>query len=110
MYLTADSDVTLSELDPQDVYIIGGIVDRNRYVNLTLDRAKEQGIRHARLPLGDYVSLKASAVLAVNHVFEMMGCQYNNLNWAATIAEVIPDRKVKELVGKTVVLGKRTQA
>ena len=39
IYLTADSDVTLNELNPQDVYIIGGIVDRNRYPNLTLKRA-----------------------------------------------------------------------
>lgn len=74
IYLTADSDVTLNELDPQDVYIIGGIVDRNRYVNLTLDRAKQQGIRHGRLPINDYVSLSTSAVLTVNHVFQIIGC------------------------------------
>ena len=74
VYLTADSDVNIKELDPQDVYIIGGIVDRNRYVNLTLDRAKAQGIRHARLPIGDYVTLSSSAVLTVNHVFQIIGC------------------------------------
>ena len=69
VYLTADSDTTIKELDPQDVYIIGGIVDRNRYVNLTLDIAVAQGIRHARLPIGDYVTLSTSAVLTVNQVF-----------------------------------------
>jgi len=53
--LTADSENLLTVLDPTDVYIIGGIVDRNRYVNLTLDRANEQGIRHGRLPIGDHV-------------------------------------------------------
>ena len=41
VYLTADSENNITELDPQDVYIIGGIVDRNRYPNLTLNRAKE---------------------------------------------------------------------
>lgn len=55
VYLTADSENLLTVLDPTDVYIIGGIVDRNRYVNLTLDRANEQGIRHGRLPIGDHV-------------------------------------------------------
>ena len=41
VYLTADSPNNITELDPSDVYIIGGIVDRNRYVRLTLDRANE---------------------------------------------------------------------
>lgn len=72
MYLTADSPNNLTELNESDVYIIGGIVDRNRYLKLTLDRAEEQGIRHARLPIGDYVSLASSAVLTVNHVFEIV--------------------------------------
>ena len=31
VYLTADSDNELGELDPAAVYIIGGIVDRNRH-------------------------------------------------------------------------------
>ena len=41
VYLTADSENDIEELDPEDVYIIGGIVDRNRYRNLTLDKANE---------------------------------------------------------------------
>ena len=39
VYLTADSSNTITDLDPSDAYIIGGIVDRNRYLRLTLDRA-----------------------------------------------------------------------
>ena len=72
VYLTADSPNNITELDPSDIYIIGGIVDRNRYVRLTLDRANEQGIRHAKLPIGEYVQLATSTVLTVNQVFEIM--------------------------------------
>ena len=72
MYLTADSENTLEVLDPSDVYIIGGIVDRNRYLNLTLDRAKEHGIRHGKLPIGDHMKLSTSSVLTVNHVFQIV--------------------------------------
>jgi tRNA (guanine9-N1)-methyltransferase len=57
VYLTADSQNVLKELDPNDVYIIGGIVDRNRYINLTLDKANKEGIRHGKLPIGDYMKL-----------------------------------------------------
>lgn len=31
VYLTADAEETLSELKPEETYIIGGIVDRNRH-------------------------------------------------------------------------------
>lgn len=55
MYLTADSENTVDVLDPSKAYIIGGIVDRNRYKNLTLDKANKDGIAHARLPLGNFI-------------------------------------------------------
>lgn len=73
VYLTADSKNDIKELNPEDVYIIGGIVDRNRYVNLTLDKAEKEGIRHGRFPIGEYMQLKTSTVLTVNQVFQIIG-------------------------------------
>lgn len=48
VYLSADADETLTELKQDELYIIGGIVDRNRYKFLTLDKASRLGIRAAK--------------------------------------------------------------
>ena len=51
VYLTADSPNVIEELNEKHAYVIGGIVDRNRYLNLTFDKAKELGISHGKLPI-----------------------------------------------------------
>lgn len=68
----ADAEDELSELDPKCAYIIGGIVDRNRYKGLCRTKAETGGIRTARLPIGDYVKLLAAPVMTVNHVRRLL--------------------------------------
>lgn len=78
VYLTADATTELTELLPDHAYIIGGIVDRNRYKNLCLDRAKELGIKSARLPIGDHLKLAGSKVFALLlPVFLLDACSRN---------------------------------
>lgn len=93
MYLTADSENQPAELDPSKIYIIGGIVDRNRYKNLTLNKAKKDGISHARLPIGDLMALRSSSVLAVNHVFQIVAEWFNTKDWKHALDKVVPERK-----------------
>ncbi|KAF8915419.1 guanine-1-methyltransferase-domain-containing protein [Mucidula mucida] len=79
VYLTADTQDELTELRSDEIYIIGGLVDRNRYKNLCFDKAQESGIRTARLPIGRYLSnMPTRKVLTVNQVFEIM------LKWVET--------------------------
>lgn len=56
VYLTADADTEITALEEGQTYIIGGIVDHNRYKNLCLNKAKEQDISTARLPIGTYLA------------------------------------------------------
>ena len=58
----------MTELDPSRAYIIGGIVDRNRYKGLCRSRAEAGGIRTARLPIRDYLRLQAAPVMTVTQV------------------------------------------
>jgi tRNA (guanine9-N1)-methyltransferase len=40
VYLTADSENLITDLDTDKVYVIGGIVDHNRHKLLTYNKAK----------------------------------------------------------------------
>lgn len=67
VYLTSDSDNVLTELDPNAAYIIGGIVDHNHLKGLSLQRAEEKGLKTARLPLNENISIKTRTVLTIVH-------------------------------------------
>ncbi|OSD04443.1 hypothetical protein PYCCODRAFT_1347315, partial [Trametes coccinea BRFM310] len=94
VYLTADADDELTELKEGDTYIIGGIVDHNRYKNLCLNKSKEHNIRSARLPIGTYLSeLRTRKVLTVNQTFEILLKWVETRDWEQALYSVIPKRK-----------------
>lgn len=62
VYLTADSDTVLEELDLNKIYIIGGLVDRNRWKGITMEKAQEQGIQTAKLPIANFMKMSSSQV------------------------------------------------
>lgn len=100
VYLTADSEHTIHELEPGKKYIIGGIVDRNRHKNLCFEKAKGQGIAHGRLPIGDYIKMASRQVLTTNQVVEIMLEWLNQRDWEKAFVKVIPQRKLWALKGK----------
>ncbi|KAI0355403.1 hypothetical protein OH77DRAFT_1589872 [Trametes cingulata] len=94
VYLTADADDELTELKEGETYIIGGIVDHNRYKNLCLNKSKEHQIRSARLPIGTYLSeLRTRKVLTVNQTFEILLKWVETRSWEQALYSVIPKRK-----------------
>lgn len=62
VYLTADSNTTLTTIEKSKIYVIGGLVDRNRNKNVTLTKAKELGVSTAKLPIDGNVQLTSSSV------------------------------------------------
>ncbi|THG11376.1 hypothetical protein TEA_018878 [Camellia sinensis var. sinensis] len=93
VYLTADSENILDELDLTKIYIVGGLVDRNRWKGITMEKAKEQGIRTAKLPIGDYLKMSSSQVLTVNQVIEILLKFLETRDWKTSFFQVIPQRK-----------------
>lgn len=67
VYLSSESENVLHELDPNAVYIIGGLVDHNHHKGLSLERAEKKALRTARLPLSEHISMKTRTVLTIVH-------------------------------------------
>ncbi|KAJ2808519.1 tRNA (guanine(9)-N(1))-methyltransferase [Coemansia guatemalensis] len=96
VYLTADSPNVIEHLDPEKAYLVGGIVDRNRYKLLTLKKAEEQGIAHAQLPIGQYIHMASRKVMTVNQIFEILLRFIETGDWKSAFVDVIPQRKFKD--------------
>jgi hypothetical protein len=107
-------------LDPTKVYVVGGIVDRNRYKGCCLRRAEAAGMSHARLPIERHLAaadaaggggngacgqqqqqrrLAGSRVLTVNQVVELLACRASGDTWAQALAAALPQRKTAEVRG-----------
>ncbi|GAC95971.1 likely tRNA guanine methyltransferase [Pseudozyma hubeiensis SY62] len=123
IYLTADTDDTLTALEPGKTYIIGGIVDKNRYKGLCRAKADRLGIRAAKLPLsqemleavernvssqGDSIRDDAGQngqddkgfvgrkVLTVNQVVEILTAWTETRDWVTALEKALPRRKLKQ--------------
>eukprot|EP00468_Gymnochlora_sp_CCMP2014_P011056 CAMPEP_0167757262 /NCGR_PEP_ID=MMETSP0110_2-20121227/9827_1 /TAXON_ID=629695 /ORGANISM="Gymnochlora sp., Strain CCMP2014" /LENGTH=316 /DNA_ID=CAMNT_0007643431 /DNA_START=26 /DNA_END=976 /DNA_ORIENTATION=+ len=93
VYLTADSETILSELNPDDIYIIGGIVDKNIHKGLCKSIAAKQKIRTAQLPISQYLVGSTRKVITVNQVFSILVKFREIGDWGKAFIEVMPPRK-----------------
>jgi len=95
-YLSADSENNIENIDKNSTYIIGGIVDRNKYKGLSLNKAKELGINHGKFPIGEYLKLQSSQVLTTNHTFHILNEFSIRHDWKEAFVSIIPKRKQEE--------------
>ncbi|XP_067171861.1 tRNA methyltransferase 10 homolog B isoform X3 [Apteryx mantelli] len=107
VYLTPDSENVLEDIDPKKVYILGGLVDESIHKKLTLQRARDQSLQTARLPIREYmvktINTKNyhSETLAINQVFDVLSTYYETQNWPAALKAgvssgkgyVLPERR-----------------
>lgn len=100
IYLSSDSDYTLTELKPYSTYIIGGLVDKNREKGICHKRAVAAGVKTAKLPISEFMDMTSRKVLATNHVNEIMIKYLECGDWGQAFTQVIPKRKAAKLKGQ----------
>ena len=94
VYLTADSENTIDHLEDGKIYVIGGIVDRNRMKGATIKRAEELGIQTGKLPISSHLKLFSTKVLTCNHVLEIfLKYREHGNDWKKAMLAVLPKRK-----------------
>ncbi|KAF6209801.1 hypothetical protein GE061_015551 [Apolygus lucorum] len=94
VYLTSDSENVIHQLKEDEIYIIGALVDHNSHKGLCLKVAEEQGIKHGRLPIDEYVEMKTRKVLTIDHVFSILAnVACCGLTWKDAFLKVLPARK-----------------
>lgn len=94
VYLTGDAKDVLENLEEGFTYYVGGIVDRDRYRNLCLNKAKALGIRTARLPIDEHIRVSGRRILTTNQAFELLLKWLELRDWKAAFEAVIPSRKI----------------
>ena len=93
--MTAEADEVINEVEPGVVYVIGGMVDRNRLPGICHERAKKMNLKTKRIPIRENIKFNARCVLTVNHVFEILLNRMNGKSWQKSLLSVLPNRKIE---------------
>ncbi|XP_030380963.1 uncharacterized protein LOC115628828 [Scaptodrosophila lebanonensis] len=98
VYLTPHCREELNTYNPDDVYIVGAMVDTMNNEPLSLAKAKRLGLRMARLPLDRYLQWGACSgkSLTLNQMINIMLDLKNTGDWDVALKHV-PRRKVVDM-------------
>uniref|UniRef100_A0A182PP38 RNA (guanine-9-)-methyltransferase domain-containing protein 1 n=1 Tax=Anopheles epiroticus TaxID=199890 RepID=A0A182PP38_9DIPT len=101
VYLTPHCKNDLTEFNPDDVYIIGAMVDKSSQEPVSLGKAKKLGLRMARLPLDRYFQFKSGKSLTIDQMVSIM-LELKSSNDFEKALQHVPRRKITTVDEATV--------
>lgn len=93
VYLTPHCENDLETYDPNDIYIIGGLVDKHHCYPVSREKATELGLRMAKLPLDRFFHFKGDKTLTLDQVLKIMLALKNTGSWTEAFRH-LPKRKI----------------
>lgn len=97
VYLTPNSNSVLSEYNPNDVYVVPGLIDKAYDGPVASARAKQLGIRTAWFPLNRHLPLgRAHCGLPFNIMLDILMDFKNTRDWPTALKH-IPQRKLRQV-------------
>ena len=98
VYLSPDAKTVLTDIDPNSVYVIGGLVDHQILRETTTSSAESSSVRTARLPIDEYMEFSTGKrhtnkrVLAVNQVVDILLKYVETSDWQVALSHGVPKR------------------
>ncbi|TKR82653.1 hypothetical protein L596_016343 [Steinernema carpocapsae] len=108
VYLSPDAEEELEEVIGDEVFVIGGIVDRVTEHGIPKHASKEaadkDNVRSVRLPLDKYISWKSGTkYLTLMAVMNILKDVYETKDWPSTLDRHIPVRNVRDASEKNAI-------
>jgi len=88
IYLSPDADDVLDRIEPDAVYVVGGLVDRNKQNNASIDRANGLGVCAQRLPIAEYAEVSRTDFFTISDVLKILSMFGECADWASVFGSL----------------------
>jgi hypothetical protein len=97
VYLSPDAEEALTDVEPDTVYVIGGIVDlAARGIAWSLPRANAVGATARRLPIREHLPNVTNQILNIDTAMKVLCEKYSGKEWVDALESALPKRQQGE--------------
>lgn len=96
VYLSPDSENVLKEIKGDEIFIVGGYVDKPVDKFKSLKKADLYNLKTCKLPITEYINDATSTVLNINTVLEIISNFLESKDWGSSLRNALPKRKINE--------------